>query len=88
MKYVSWLLKAAVFFAVFAFALNNQAVIRLNFFFGTYWDAPLVLVLLAVTVFGVVLGVLIMIPVWLSAKKRALQPVAAQPPAPPPPHGI
>ena len=71
MRLIIWILKALVFFTLFAFALNNQAVVRLNFFFGTHWDAPLVLVLLAVMVFGVVLGVLIMIPVWLSAKKRA-----------------
>jgi lipopolysaccharide assembly protein A len=83
-KVVAWLLKAAVFFAVFAFALNNQAVVRLNFFFGTHWDAPLVLVLLAVMVLGVVLGVLIMIPVWLSAKKRAT-PRHIESPAP---HGL
>jgi lipopolysaccharide assembly protein A len=79
-----WLLKAAVFFAVFAFALNNQAVVRLHFFFGTYWEAPLVLVLLAVTIVGVLLGVLIMLPLWLAAKKQAAPPRSTTTP----PHGL
>ena len=41
MKYVLWLLKAAIFFTLFAFALNNQQVVSVHFFFGTLWQAPL-----------------------------------------------
>ncbi len=47
MKYLLWLLKAAIFFTLFAFALNNQHDATVYFFFGTYWRAPLVLVVLA-----------------------------------------
>jgi tetratricopeptide (TPR) repeat protein len=47
MKYLSWLLKAAIFFTLFAFALNNQQDATVHFFFGTAWTAPLVLVVLA-----------------------------------------
>jgi putative membrane protein len=87
-KYVLWLLKAAIFFTLFAFALNNQQVVSVNFFFGTLWQAPLVLVVLASFSAGLVLGVLVMMPRWW--KKRRLP---AQPPPPstlPPdqPHGI
>ena len=49
MKYLLWLLKAAIFFTLFAFALNNQQDATVHFFFGTQWRAPLVLVVLAVT---------------------------------------
>ena len=47
MKYLLWLLKAAIFFTLFAFALNNQQTVTVHFFFGTFWQAPLVLVVLA-----------------------------------------
>lgn len=74
MKYVAWLLKAAVFFTVFAFALNNQSPVRVHFFFGTFWDAPLVLVVLATLVIGVILGIAVMVPIWLRARKASTAP--------------
>ncbi|KJS66520.1 MAG: hypothetical protein JM57_12645 [Comamonadaceae bacterium BICA1-1] len=77
MNYLSWLLKAAIFFVVFAFALNNQGAVRLHLFFGAYWDAPLVLVVLAALVLGLVLGVAVMTPLWLRARRAARAAVAA-----------
>ena len=74
MKYVLWLLKAAIFFTLFAFALNNQQVVSVNFFFGTLWQAPLVLVVLAAFSAGLALGVLVMMPRWW--KKRRLMATA------------
>ena len=68
MKYLMWLLKAAIFFTLFAFALNNQQVVAVNFFFGTVWKAPLVMVVLSVFATGLVLGVLLMIPRWWKKK--------------------
>ncbi|MEY3912014.1 MAG: hypothetical protein RL509_58, partial [Pseudomonadota bacterium] len=41
---LQWILKAAIFFTLFAFALNNQDDAVVHFFFGTQWRAPLVLV--------------------------------------------
>jgi len=64
-----WLLNAAIFFVLFAFALNNQEPITLRLFFGAQWHAPLVLVLLLVLLLGVVLGVIVMLPLWLRARK-------------------
>ena len=64
MKYLLWFLKAVVFFALFAFALNNQQTIAVNFFFGTVWRAPLVIVVLCTFACGLALGVLMMIPRW------------------------
>ena len=102
MKYLMWLLKAAIFFTLFAFALNNQQDATVYFFFGTRWQAPLVLVVLSAFAMGVVVGVLGMVPRWWqhrSAARKAQQAapatVAATPvPAdtPPPltqvPHGL
>ena len=45
-KYLLWLLKAAIFFALFAFALNNQDPVLLRLF-GAQWQAPLVLLWLS-----------------------------------------
>ena len=64
MKYFLWLLKAAIFFTLFAFALNNQQDATVHFFFGTFWRAPLVLVVLAAFTGGLVVGALGMLPGW------------------------
>ncbi len=72
-----WLLNAAIFFALFAFALNNQEPVTLHLFFGAQWQAPLVLVLLCVLVIGVFLGVLVMLPLWLRARKARRHTSAA-----------
>ena len=74
MKYLLWLLKAAIFFTLFAFALNNQQDATVHFFFGTQWRAPLVLVVLSAFALGVAVGVLGMVPRWWrhrSAARRA-----------------
>ena len=94
-KYLSWLLKAAVFFTVFAFALNNQDDVRVHFFFGTHVDAPLVLVVLATLTLGVLIGILVMVPIWLKARKNLSARTSTAQTTPPdqtehdaPPHGI
>jgi uncharacterized integral membrane protein len=69
MKYLAWLLKAAIFFSLFAFALNNQQDVAVHFFFGTTWTAPLVLVVLAAFAVGLVLGALAMVPRWWKHRK-------------------
>ena len=71
MKYLLWLLKAAIFFTLFAFALNNQHITTVHFFFGTQWQAPLVLVVLAAFVAGLVAGVLVMVPRWWKQRSTA-----------------
>jgi uncharacterized integral membrane protein len=69
LKYLSWLLKAAIFFTLFAFALNNQQDATVHFFFGTTWTAPLVLVVLAAFAAGLVMGGLLMVPRWWKQRK-------------------
>lgn len=95
MKHLMWLLrfifKAAIFFTLFAFALNNQQDVTVHFFFGTVWRAPLVLVVLAVFSVGVAVGVLGMVPRWWrqrSAASLARQTHAAALNTTPPPHGL
>ncbi|MEJ7932412.1 LapA family protein [Ramlibacter sp. AN1015] len=90
MKYLAWLLKAAIFFTLFAFALNNQHVVTVHFFFGAHWNGPLVLVVLAVFALGIGVGALGMVPRWWKqrAVARRSQPAASAAGASSEPHGI
>ncbi|MDI9235114.1 lipopolysaccharide assembly protein LapA domain-containing protein [Limnohabitans lacus] len=90
LRLLQWLLKAAVFFTLFAFALNNQQETRVNFFFGTYWAAPTVLVVLSAFTLGVVVGVLGMVPRWWRHRQAAkinAKPSPEVSPTPETPHG-
>ena len=59
-----WILKAAIFFTLFAFALNNQHEVVAHFFFGNVWRTPLIVVVLIAFTGGLVVGVLGMVPRW------------------------
>ena len=72
-----WLLKAAVFFTLFAFALNNQQDATVHFFFGQQWRLPMVLVVLIAFTLGLVVGVAGMLPLmW--RKQRATDARASE----------
>ncbi|MGA0572388.1 LapA family protein [Variovorax sp. VNK109] len=90
MKYLAWLLKAAIFFTLFAFALNNQHDVTVHFFFGTQWRAPLVLVVLAAFALGLAAGTLAMVPRWwrhrTAARKSQVEPTSGESEMPPGSH--
>ncbi len=69
MKTISWLLKwllrAIIFFTLFAFSLNNQHETTLYFFFGTSWKTSTVIVVLLAFTIGVAAGVLGMLQNWM-----------------------
>jgi putative membrane protein len=94
MKYLAWLLKAAIFFTLFAFALNNQQDTTVHFFFGTQWTAPMVLVVLAAFAAGLVIGALFMVPRWWRHRRAAASPHSVMPESTyigqgtPPKHGL
>jgi uncharacterized integral membrane protein len=69
---LKWILKAAIFFTLFAFALNNQQDATVHFFFGTQWRAPQVLVVLSTFAAGVAVGALGMVPRWLKQRRAAI----------------
>ena len=96
---LKWILKAAIFFTLFAFALNNQHEASVHFFFGNQWRSPMVLIVLAAFAIGIVVGALGMAPWWwrhrhATQRERLPAPGAAtDSPAKPPaatgaPHGI
>jgi lipopolysaccharide assembly protein A len=47
MRLFVWLFRAAIFFTLFAFALNNQQEAAVRWFFGQEWRAPMVFVALS-----------------------------------------
>ncbi len=68
---LQWILKAAIFFTLFAFALNNQHEVVAHFFFGNQWRAPLVVVVLIAFTAGLCIGVLGMLPRWWRKRQTA-----------------
>lgn len=80
LRLLQWVLKATIFFTLFAFALNNQQETRVHFFFGTFWQAPTILVVLTAFALGVSVGVLGMVPRWWRQRQAARQGQEPQPP--------
>ena len=76
MRLLTWLIRALIFFTLFAFALNNQQAVTVRWFFGLDWQAPLVIVVLLAFGLGCALGVLAMVPAWWR-QRRAMKPLAA-----------
>ena len=70
-RLLQWILKAAVFFILLAFALNNREDATVHFFWGYQWQAPMVLVLLSVFALGLAVGVLGMVPRWWRQRRLA-----------------
>jgi lipopolysaccharide assembly protein A len=94
MRVFVWLARAFIFFTLFAFALNNQQPVTVHWFFGAQWQAPLVIVMLAVFAAGAALGVIAMLPgAWQRWRRRrpaagVVAEKAAPPPASVPPSGF
>jgi lipopolysaccharide assembly protein A len=70
-RLLQWILKAAIFFTLFAFALNNTHEVVARFFFGREWSAPLVVIVLIAFTAGLVVGVLGMLPRWWRQRRVA-----------------
>ncbi|MEO8526991.1 MAG: LapA family protein [Caldimonas sp.] len=87
MRTFVWLVRAAVFFTLFAFALNNQHESSIHWFFGQEWHAPMVFIVLAAFGLGCAFGIFAMVPSWWRHRRIARREAARMPapPAPPPP---
>lgn len=79
MRLLVWAFRLFVFFALFAFALNNEQVVAVHGFFGTQWRAPMVIVVLAAFAAGAAVGVLAMVPAWWRHRRAAARQVAPAP---------
>ena len=90
MRLIVWLLRAFIFFTLFAFALNNQQATTVRWFFGVEWRAPTVIIVLIAFAAGCAVGVVAMLPNWWRQwrARRHTPPAPASPPAVPPPTSI
>ena len=88
MRILVWLLRAFLFFTLFAFALNNSQEGVVRWFFGHEWRTPMVFVVLAAFGLGCAFGVFAMVPSWWRHYRvaRRVQPadVLPEPAAPAP----
>lgn len=86
MRIFVWLVRAAIFFTLFAFALNNQQEAGIRWFFGQEWRAPMVFIVLAAFALGCAFGVFAMVPSWWRHRRVARKhaPVAVAPAEVPP----
>ena len=86
MQLFVWLFRAFIFFTLFAFALNNQQLASVHWFFGAEWHAPLVIVVLVAFAAGCAIGVLAMVPAWWRHRRvaRKHSPSTVTAPAVPP----
>lgn len=62
MSVLTWLLRGILFVILLGLAIKNSSDVELRFFFDARWEAPLAVVILAATAFGVVLGLLALVP--------------------------
>lgn len=58
MRVLLWSCRILIFLFLFAFAIKNTESVSVRFIFDSFWQAPLVIVLLAFFAGGALLGVL------------------------------
>jgi len=93
MQTVVWILRLAIVLVLVWFAVKNAQDVTLTGLSGQTWQAPLVFVLLAVFVAGMVIGLLAWVPTVVRQRReigRLKRAQAAPSPAPAPgsPDGI
>jgi len=76
MRVLVWIVRLAVFFTLFAFALNNQQEAALHWFFGQEWRAPMVFIVLAAFGLGCAFGIFAMVPAWWRHRRVARRKTA------------
>jgi len=96
LRWLKWIVRGAVFLALFFFAVNNRQDTTVHLMFGHAWSGPLMLILLVAFLIGVAVGVIGMLPAWWRRGRAQPAAPAAAPTRPPddapattpPPHGI
>jgi len=85
MRTFVWILRALLFFTLFAFALNNSHEAVVRWFFGHEWRAPQVIIVLLAFGLGAAFGVLAMVPAWWRHRRAAqrTEPIASPAPEAP-----
>lgn len=72
MRYLVWILRLVVFIVVLMFALKNTGPVDVNFFADhVVTGVPLIVVMLAVFVLGVIFGLLLAMPSVMRRRREA-----------------
>ncbi len=72
MRYLSGILKIALFVFLLGFAMKNSELVTLRYYFGYEWHLPLVLIILIFLAIGAALGVAACLG-YLFRQRRELQ---------------
>jgi lipopolysaccharide assembly protein A len=72
MRYFYSALGFLVFLLALSFGLKNAQPITLHYYLGIAWDAPLILVLVAVFFAGVAAGLLAFLSIYVRQRKQML----------------
>jgi putative membrane protein len=70
MRILTWAILGALFILLLAFAAKNSDPVTLRFYFDLEWKAPLIALLLAFFVGGVLLGLLSMLGTWYAQRRQ------------------
>ncbi|MGC2048546.1 MAG: LapA family protein [Gallionella sp.] len=60
MRFLNWLLRAALFILLLGLAVKNDQAVKLKYFFGLEWETNLVILLLVFFAVGALAGILAM----------------------------
>lgn len=73
MRALLWGCRIFIFLFLFAFALKNTELVSVRFFFDSFWQAPLVIIVLVFFVAGTVLGVLSLLGVVFRLRREVFR---------------
>jgi putative membrane protein len=70
MRIIVWLVRLLAFILLLGFAIKNDALVTVNFYLGTNWQLPLVLVMLLMFTAGAAVGVTAMLSTLVSQRRE------------------
>lgn len=73
MKLFIWLLRAALFVVLLGFAVKNNSMVTLHFFFDAAWPLPLVAVMLIFFAAGAAAGLSAALGIFLRQRREILR---------------
>jgi len=70
MRFLSWMLRAALFILLLGLAVKNDQTVKLSYFFGLEWETSLVILLLVFFAAGALAGILAMFVSLLKQRRE------------------
>ncbi len=70
MRILLWFFRLAIFLLLLAFAIKNDGLVRVQAFLDSSWNVPLVVVMLASFIVGLLLGAVSLVSTILSLRRE------------------